>query len=251
MDVLIIGYGNMGREIEKVLSTRNHVTVARIDPVDSEADGRTLEEDLARRSDVAIEFSLPEAVLPNIRRYVQYGISAVVGTTGWYDQIGAVQELLAPNTTGLVYGSNFSIGAHLFLSLVARATSLVEAIPDYDILAYELHHKRKKDSPSGTALSVANVILENSSRKTEIVTDKLDRKREDHELHLASARGGELPGIHSVLVDSVADTIELTHRARNRSGFALGAVMAAEWIQGKTGLHTVSDFIQKILSERR
>ena len=248
MNVLIVGYGNMGREVEHVLKQRGHTVSARIDPVDPEADRRQIDEETATASDVAIEFSLPDAVVANADRYAQYGLNAVVGTTGWSKQLDSVKAILSEKPIGLVHGSNFSVGAQVFLRIVAFATRLVDALPEYDILAYEIHHKRKKDSPSGTALTLADTVLENSTRKGRIVTERLDRQREDDELHLASVRGGQIPGIHTVLVDSLADTVELTHRARTRGGFALGAVMAGEWIRQKKGLYTVSDFIEAIVS---
>ena len=139
------------------------------------------------------------------------------------------------------------MGAHLFFALVAAASDLATGCPEYDMLGYEIHHKRKKDSPSGTALSIAKIITARSARKKKLVTERLDRAIGEDELHFASVRGGEVPGIHTVLIDSAFDTIELTHSARSRGGFALGAVRAAEWLLGKKGIFEVSDFVQGIL----
>jgi 4-hydroxy-tetrahydrodipicolinate reductase len=149
--------------------------------------------------------------------------------------------------TGLLYGSNFSVGVHLFYRVIAAATRLIDRVEDYDVLALEMHHRRKKDSPSGTALSLAQLILENSGKKSKVVTERLDRAIEPDELHVASARGGSLPGVHRVIYDSPADSIEISHSARNRGGFALGAVLAAEWLENRTGLYRIEDFFDEAL----
>jgi len=251
MRVAIIGYGGMGQEVEKVLRARGHEVAARIDPQAPGADARALSEEVARTLDVAIEFSHADAVLENARSYVRFGVNAVVGTTGWYGKLDELKSVLAAGKIGLVYGSNFSIGAHLFFALVADATELSNPFPEYDILGWEVHHKRKKDSPSGTALSLAKIITSTHARKKKIVTEKLDRAPGPEELHFGSVRGGDVPGIHTVLLDSPFDTIELTHSARNRGGMAAGAVHAAEWIQGKRGIFELSDFIQDILGRKK
>ncbi len=250
MRVAIIGYGSMGQEVERVLRSRGHEIAARIDPKQDAADAPSLTEEMARGVDAAIEFSHAEAVLENARIYARFGVSAVVGTTGWYGKLDELKSIVSGGKTGLVYGSNFSIGAHLFFALVAAATELSNPFPEYDILGWEVHHRRKKDSPSGTALSLAKIITSTHARKKRLVTDKLDRAPGPEELHFASVRGGDVPGIHTVLLDSPFDTIELTHSARNRVGLAVGAVRAAEWIQGKTGLFEVTDFIQDIFGRK-
>lgn len=247
MRVAIIGYGGMGREVEKVLADRGHEVTARIDPTQKGADAPSLTEKIARASDMAIEFSHADAVIPNATAYAKFGLSAVSGTTGWYGRLPEVKEIVANSGIGYLYGSNFSIGAHVFFALVAAATELVNPCPEYDIMGWEVHHRRKKDSPSGTALTLARIVTGKSARKKTVVTEKLDRAPLPEELHFASVRGGEVPGTHTILLDSAFDTIELTHRARSRGGFALGAVRAAEWLKGRTGLYEVNDFISGIL----
>jgi 4-hydroxy-tetrahydrodipicolinate reductase len=251
MRVAIVGYGSMGQEVERVLRAGGHQVAARIDPKAPEADARSLTEETARGVDAVIEFSHADAVLDNARLYVRYGLNAVVGTTGWYGKLEDLKSILKDGKIGFVYGSNFSIGAHLFFALVAAAVELSNPFPEYDILGWEVHHKRKKDSPSGTALSLARIITSLHARKKKVVTDKLDRAPNQDELHFASVRGGEVPGIHTVLLDSIHDTIELTHSARNRGGLAVGAVRAAQWIQGKKGIFEVNDFIQDILGRKK
>jgi 4-hydroxy-tetrahydrodipicolinate reductase len=259
MKVAIIGYGSMGREVEKVLRDRGHEVTARVDPVQQGADAKELTEKIARASDIAIEFSHAEAVLDNARGCVKAGLSAVVGTTGWFAKLDELKEILDGGKIGWLYGSNFSIGAHLFFALAAAAAELANPCPEYDLMGWEVHHKRKKDSPSGTALTLARIVTGRSVRKTKIVTERLDRAIEPDEFHIASVRGGDEPGTHTLLLDSSFDTIELTHRARSRGGFALGAVRAAEWLAGayppgaapRKGLFEVNDFIHDILQGER
>ncbi len=248
MRIAIVGYGSMGREVEAALRARGHTVSARIDPAQEGADARTLTAEIAAASDVAIEFSSAEAVVENARAYAGFGLSAVTGTTGWYGKLGELSTIVRGSSIGYLYGSNFSIGAHLFFAIVAAAAELSNPCPEYDIMGWEVHHRRKKDSPSGTALTMAKLITARSTRKKKVVTERLDRAPAPDELHIASVRGGEVPGTHTVLLDSASDSIELTHRARGRGGFALGAVRAAEWLAGRHGLFEVGDFIKELLS---
>ena len=248
MNVAIIGYGRMGHEIEAVLGNRGHSVGLRIDPVSDDAEAKSLSIDSLSGVDMAIEFSLPDGVLSNAKMYSAAGVPAVVGTTGWESDREAVSKLYADGGSYL-WGSNFSIGAHVFFALVAKAAALVSSISDYDIMVQEIHHKNKKDSPSGTAITTAQRILENHSGKTKVHTQRLDRKPHEHELHVSSLRGGSIPGIHSVIADSDFDTLEVKHTVRTRGGFSLGAVLAAEWLANKPGFFTVEDFIGEVLGK--
>jgi len=247
MKVLIVGYGNMGKEVESVLLSRGHTVTAKVDPQVPEADAETVTAELLADADAAVEFSLADGVFNNVRSYVENGVPAVIGTTGWESSRDEIHSLVEAGKGALLWGSNFAIGAHIFFALVNKVAAVIDTIPEYDIMAYELHHSRKKDSPSGTALRLGEGILANCSRKKTIVTDRIDRRIGEDELHIASVRGGSIPGIHTVLIDSPADTIEIRHSARNRSGLALGAVRGAEWLVNRTGFFQVEDFIQDLI----
>lgn len=238
----------MGREVEAVLDGRGHEITARIDPVQEDADARECSPEMAAEADVAIEFALGPGVVSNAEMYAAAGCSAVVGSTGWDDRRETVRQLVEQNgKIGYIWGSNFSMGAHILFALTEELARIADKLPEYDIFVSEIHHTKKKDSPSGTALRIGERILNNTERKKKIVTERLDRKIEAEELHIASVRGGSVPGTHTVYLDSSSDTIELRHTARNRSGFALGAVLAAEWIEGKQGFFQVEDFINDFL----
>ena len=189
MNVVIVGYGNMGKEIEKVLVARDHTIMATIDPLVKDAKYKELTKDILANADVAIEFSLADAVVGNALVYSETAVPAVVGTTGWEAQREDVKRIFE-KSGAYIWGSNFSIGAHIFFALSETASKLISQLPQYDIFMYEIHHKKKKDSPSGTALATGNRIIRNLERKSEIVTDKLDRRIDEQELHIASVRGG-------------------------------------------------------------
>ncbi|HEQ71627.1 MAG TPA: 4-hydroxy-tetrahydrodipicolinate reductase [Spirochaetia bacterium] len=248
MKLILAGYGKMGRETEAAAVKRDHVITARIDPAVKDADASSLTHAAAAKADAVIEFALPEGILDRVRSYAEWKLPAVIATTGWQQHLPEVEAIVRESGIGLVYGANFSVGANIFFDLVRRATRIANLFPEYDVLGYELHHKRKKDSPSGTALSTANIILDESATKTRLVTDRLNAAIRDGELHFTSVRGGYIPGIHTVLFDSETDTVELTHNVRSRSGLALGAVMAAEWIWKRTGCYKFDDFMREKLS---
>ena len=236
----------MGREIEKILLSRGHTIAGRIDP-SGNGDHTELSPELTAGADAVIEFALPASIKQNARIYAAAGVPAVVGTTGWDDQRDEVRDIIEKDGGTFLWGSNFSIGAHMLFILTEKAAALMNAAGSYDIMVNEYHHKLKKDSPSGTALTIAEKILNNSDAKTEIVTDRLDRAIKPNELHVGSVRGGSIPGIHSVVLDSDADTIEIKHTARSRGGFAYGAVLAAEWLKDRKGFFRVEDFISETL----
>lgn len=247
LKVAVVGYGRMGHEVEQILLNRGHKVPVKIDPAPGLGTHTALSAEALAGCDAAIEFSLPEGVLANARIYAAAGVPAVVGTTGWEAQKPAVKALIEASSVALVHGTNFSIGAHMFFALVEQAAAQIRSLPEYDIFVTEYHHRLKKDSPSGTALTTANRILRALPRKTTLRDDKIDGEIAEHELHVASVRGGTIPGIHSVMLDSLADTLEIRHTARSRGGFALGSVLAAEWAVGRQGFIDVEEFARDLL----
>ena len=251
MRIAIVGYGRMGRETERLAGGTGHEIVARISRHVADADAAALNADIAAAADVAIEFGAAEAVVENARRYAKYGLAAAVGTTGWGDRLDEVRTIVAGGGSGYLHASNFSFGVQLFLRLAARATALLDPFDDYDIAIFERHHRRKADSPSGTALTIADAVLAASSRKQRAATERLDRPTDADELHVASVRGGEEPGTHTLLWDSADDTIELTHRARGRANLAAGALRAAVWLTAggdRRGMYGIDDLIDELLA---
>jgi 4-hydroxy-tetrahydrodipicolinate reductase len=240
MNIVLLGYGKTGRDIETVAVERGHSIVGTytIDNPFTESHGSQI---LAQRVDCCIDFSAPDAVVGNILLSVQLGIPIVVGTTGWHSRLDEITSIVASARGSLVHASNFSIGAHVFLKIVAAAAQLIDGFPEYDAAVHETHHRFKKDAPSGTARTIAGILLEQLSGKTRMQTLPPASGLAADELHVSSTRVGSVFGTHTVAFSSAADEIELTHRANNRRGFALGAVMAAEWVQGRKGVFTAED----------
>ena len=245
MKIALIGYGKMGKEVERVARLRGHSVCAIIDRADAGATHKEIDSNgsCLKDAEVVIDFTIPAAVIGNIKRVTAAKKNMVVGTTGWYDGMTEAKQLVGTAGTGFIYSSNFSVGVNVFYKVVEAAARLINKVPEYDVFGYELHHNQKLDSPSGTAKSIVDILVKNISRKKQAQYEKLDRKINPDELHFASIRGGWIPGTHVVGFDSEADTIELKHSARSRAGFALGSVMAAEWLKGKKGFFTMNDFV--------
>lgn len=220
MKIALLGYGKMGQLINSIASARGHEIVARVNSTTSDKKAAI------SNADVLIDFSSPELALEHIRLATQAGKNIVVGTTGWYEDITKMEKMVSGSSIGLIYSPNFSFGVQLFLKLAHQAGLLFGPKTGYEAHIVETHHLQKKDSPSGTALSLT---------KTASV---------DKEIPISSVRQGYVPGEHSLIFDSPIDTITLTHTARSREGFATGAVMAAEWILGKKGVFTVNDILE-------
>jgi len=247
MKIAIIGYGNMGKTLERVAKQRGHEIVAKIDPYNPEAAQKELTFDAVKDADVCIDFTNQNCVMENIWKICSFKKNIVVGTTGWYDKINDARAAAEQNGVGLIYASNFSIGMNIFFRLVENASKIINLFDSYDVAGIECHHNKKVDSPSGTAKKLSEIIVGSVKRKDRIVYDLGNRKIEPNELQFASLRCGAVPGTHKIIFDSDADTIELLHCARNREGFALGAVMAAEWISGKKGFYEINDLIKEKL----
>lgn len=246
MNIAIIGYGKMGHEIEKIARAKGINVASIVDP-NGNGTHTQIDQNSMRNVDVCIDFSTPDAVLGNIQKTSSFKKNIVVGTTGWYAKLGKAKGIVNKNRVGLIYASNFSIGVNMFFKIVENAAKIMNNMEEYDVYGLELHHNKKLDSPSGTAKTIGEILIRNIKRKNRLVFDRVDRKIAPNELHFASVRAGSIPGTHIVGFDSSADTIELRHGARNREGFALGALMAAKWISGKKGFYTIDDMISEII----
>lgn len=249
MNIALIGYGSMGKVVERIAIENGLNIVATIDPSAEGATHKEISKDALDKADVCIDFTTPESAIENIRKIAGLKKNVVVATTGWYDNVDEVKKIVEENGIGLIYAPNFSIGVNLFYRIVENAASIMNNLPEYDVYGIEMHHNRKKDSPSGTARKLGEILLQNIDRKKKLVYEKLDRKIEEDELHFASVRGGGIPGTHIIGFDSKPDSIELKHTARDRSGFAAGALKAAEWIKGKKGFYSIDDLIKEIVKE--
>ena len=233
MNIAIIGYGKMGHEIEKAAKIKGIAIKSIVDTNDKNASFKEINDKSMKDVDVCIDFTHPDAVLDNIKKISKFKKNIVVGTTGWYDRINEAKAIVKKSGIGLIYASNFSVGVNVFFKIIENAAKIINKIDDYDVYGYELHHNKKIDSPSGTAKTIGEILVKNIKRK--------------NELHFASVRAGSIPGTHVVGFDSSADTIELKHAARNREGFALGAIMAAQWIQNKKGFYNINDMLNQLI----
>jgi 4-hydroxy-tetrahydrodipicolinate reductase len=231
----------MGKPLENCIKERGHELVHTVDHFRTEL--------VTENIDVYIDFSAPEALRKHLPLVAEARIPLVIGTTGWSEELQAFDKLLHKHRSGAIWSNNFSIGVNIFWRILEKAQQQVQSFEkEYDVHLHEQHHRFKKDAPSGTAINTAAIVLDGSSTKKKMRFDSAQRANEEGELHVSSSRGGHHPGTHSVMWDSVFDTIELKHTARTRDGFALGAVMAAEFVVGKhlRGLVSFSDIFDEL-----
>lgn len=231
MKIALVGYGKMGHIIDEIATKKGHEIVARLN------ESPTLEN--LNDPDVVIEFSNPEVAFNNIKVCLENKIPVICGTTGWLDHKSDIEKITLDNKTAFLYGSNFSLGVNLFFALNEKLANLMEGFSEYNVQLEEIHHTHKKDAPSGTAISLAQGIIKNDKR---FDAWKLD-ETQNQELGIFAIREDEVPGTHSVYYKSDVDEIEIKHTAFNRNGFAVGAVVAAEWIIGKTGNFSMNDVL--------
>lgn len=231
MNIAIVGYGKMGKAIEEILIERGHQVVAKLNR-------KPKAEDL-KDVDVAIEFSNPEVAFENLKVLLENKIPTISGTTGWLDRLEKIKTINQENNAAFLYGSNFSLGVNLFFELNHHLAKLMAKYPEYKVEIEEIHHTQKLDAPSGTAISLAEQIMENSALKNW----ELDSKTSEENLPIYAKRIDHVPGTHTVAYHSEIDSIEIKHTAHTRKGFALGAVLAAEWIHGKQGFFTMKDVL--------
>ena len=230
MKIALVGYGKMGKIIDEISLSRGHEVVARLK--------ETPNRESLKDADVVIEFSNPEAAFENIKVCLENKIPVICGTTGWLDKKPEIERIAVEQNSAFLYGSNFSLGVNLFFALNEKLAKLMNNVDEYQCQLEEIHHIHKKDAPSGTAISIAEGIIENSKYEAWKLGETKDK-----ELGIFAIREDEVPGTHSVFYRSEVDEIEIKHTAFNRNGFALGAVIAAEWIVGKQGVFSMKDVL--------
>jgi 4-hydroxy-tetrahydrodipicolinate reductase len=230
MNIALFGYGKMGKMIEQIALKRNHTIVAKIDLDATEINFSEI--------DVAIDFSMPNAAYGNIKNCLEHNVPIISGTTGWLQDYQKAVELCKEKNGAFIYASNFSLGVNLFFELNSHLAKLMASQNQYKVAMEEIHHTQKLDAPSGTAISLAEGVIDN----TNYTKWKLDIAGE-REIPITAKRIADTPGTHTVAYESEVDSIEIKHTAHNREGFALGAVIAAEWIVGKTGVFTMKDVL--------
>ncbi|PSQ53158.1 MAG: 4-hydroxy-tetrahydrodipicolinate reductase [Bacteroidetes bacterium QH_10_64_37] len=240
MQLALIGTGQMGQAVAAEAADGPHEVTARFNSdhpfLDAE---RSALDDV----DVAVDFSLPSLAVPHLRRCCEWHLPVVMGTTGWYDALDDVQTLVQHHEAGVLYAPNFSIGVAVLSRAVDRLTDLMDELDTYDAFVHEMHHTKKADSPSGTARMLGEQLVEGLDRKDHIDPEAQHRRIDPSAVHVSSTRAGTTFGEHTVGFDSPYDRIALRHRAKNRRGFAVGALRAAEWLQGRTGLFTLDDVL--------
>ena len=235
MDIALIGYGKMGRAIEEIAVKRGHNIVCRIDS----SNVADIGSGSFRKADVAIEFTTPSSAFSNCAKAVVMGVPVVSGTTGWLDKMDGLKRLCKENDGAFFYSSNFSIGVNIFFALNKYLAKIMDRFAEYDVSIDEIHHIHKLDHPSGTAVTLANGIIDNLGRKTGWAEENAG----DSQILIKSERVGEVPGTHIVKYTSDIDSIKIEHEAFSRKGFAAGAVMAAEWLAGRKGWFTMDDML--------
>lgn len=235
MDILLVGYGKMGKTIEPIATSRGHRIVGKIDVQTGEAFTAST------KADVAIEFTQPESAVDNIKQCIDRQIPVVVGTTGWHHRLDEVTEYCQKKNGTVFYSSNYSMGVNLFFKLNEYLAKLMNRYPEYEVSMDETHHTQKKDAPSGTAITLAQSLIKHLDRKKKWINTDSDNS---DDLVIRSFRVDPAPGTHIVKYHSAIDDIEIKHHAYSREGFAKGAVLVAEWLPGRKGMLTMDDFLQ-------
>lgn len=230
MNIALFGYGKMGKMIEQIAQERGHTIVAKIDVGTADVDYGAM--------DVAIDFSTPDAAFENITNCFKNGVPIISGTTGWLSKYDEAVKICGQNDGAFIHASNFSLGVNIFFELNVHLAKMMSKLEQYKVSMEEIHHTQKLDAPSGTAITLAEGIIGNSSYR-----DWKLEETGDKTIPIKSIREGMVPGTHSICYESGVDSIEIKHTAHNRQGFALGAVVAAEWIQGKTGVFSMKDVL--------
>jgi 4-hydroxy-tetrahydrodipicolinate reductase len=241
MKIAIVGYGKMGKAIEQV-AQKFSIKISQIIKDQQDLINATFD-----KNEIAIEFTEPAICMENIKLLAEKKVNIVCGTTGWYDDMALVKKTVEQNNIGFAYSSNFSIGVNIFWRTVEQLAKLMNSVEDYDVAGHEIHHNHKKDSPSGTAIHTAEILLKNLDRKSKVLTQTTnDREILPEELHFTSARLGNVIGKHSVIFDSIYDTIEITHNSKSRECYAIGAIKTAKWLCNKKGFFDFQKHMEEI-----
>ena len=236
LKIALVGYGKMGKAIEAIALERGHRIVLKID-VDNAGD---LTAENLQRADVAIEFTSPHSAFSNVMKCLEYGVPVVCGSTGWLDKLDDVKAYCQQQQGCFLYASNFSVGVNIFFEINKRLAALMKPHTEYNVVMEEIHHTQKKDAPSGTAVTLAEQVIAGLDRKENWVNHLTDNP---HELAIVSKRIDPAPGTHTVSYQSAIDTIDIVHTAHNRTGFATGAVLAAEFVKGKKGVFSMKEVL--------
>ena len=230
MKIALLGYGKMGKTIERLTTERGHEIIFRITENVRDYD--------LKKADVAIDFSVPDAAYQNITACFEQQVPVVSGTTGWLEKYDEAVKKCKDHNAAFIYASNFSLGVNLFFELNKKLAQMMKGFPEYDVAIEEIHHTQKLDAPSGTAITLAEQIIQNGNRKAW----KLDKAEAD-EIPITAKRIENVPGTHQIIYDSAVDSIKIEHVAHSRDGFALGAIIAAEWLQNKKGIFSMKDVL--------
>ncbi|KAF9658136.1 4-hydroxy-tetrahydrodipicolinate reductase [Tenacibaculum mesophilum] len=230
MKIALLGYGRMGKEIEKIALQRGHEIVIK-------TSGKEVYD--ITKADVAIDFSIPSSAYDNISNCINNNTPVISGTTGWLDKYNDIVELCNEKNGAFIYASNFSLGVNVFFELNKQLAKMMNTLEQYNVSIEEIHHTKKLDAPSGTAITLAEGVIENTKQKAW----ELDEKTSEENIPIKAIRTPNVPGTHTVTYNSEIDTIDIKHTAHNRQGFALGAVIAAEWLNNKTGVFTMRDVL--------
>lgn len=230
MKIALLGYGRMGKEIEKIALQRGHEIVIK-------TSGKETYD--ITTADVAIDFSVPSSAYNNISNCINHKVPVISGTTGWLEKYNEIVDLCTDKNGAFIYASNFSLGVNVFFELNKQLAKMMSTLEQYNISLEEIHHTKKLDAPSGTAITLAEGIIENSNKKNW----ELEKTTSEENIPITAIRTPDVPGTHTVTYSSDIDTIDIKHTAHNRQGFALGAVIAAEWLHNKTGVYTMRDVL--------
>lgn len=239
LKIALLGYGKMGKEIEAIAISKGHQITAKIDT----EEGWILQSDQLKISDIAIDFSVPNSAMTNINNCFQFKLPLVIGTTGWHNQLESVKLECEKIGGSLLWASNFSVGMNVFFKINTLLANLMSKFPEYKAQVHEIHHTQKLDAPSGTAISIANGVLDQNSKLESWKLIENSIENQDSVLPITYERIEKVPGTHMVKYNSKIDEIEIKHEAKSRKGFAMGAILAAEWLFDKKGFYNMADVL--------